>query len=114
MLSRLTEDPQVRNAVNIERVSFGRDPETGEIYDLTPEFPDFQDKIQYAPFLWLAQPYDESTGHHLNPTTMRNPKLNTRQNGKEFSMEPTTTYENLRSWILGNARGTSTFNSRRR
>ena len=117
LFSRLLQDPVVRQAVVLEQVTFGQNSETGETYHLESEFPDFASKISYAPYLWLAKPYDESQGYHLNPSTMNNKTLNTRLQGKEYVYGPTSTYEELRNWLLTNARSlssnASTFHGRK-
>jgi hypothetical protein len=99
---RLIEDNEVRNAVYLDRVVFGREPD-GTVLTLEEQYSDLEPKIQYAPYLWLSQPYDESTGYHLDPATRNDPALNTRLNGKEFSFRQDTTYEDVKHWILAEA-----------
>lgn len=107
---RLVQDPEVRQAVGLEMIEFGQG------YSLSDEFPDFQEKIKYAPFLWLARSYDESTGYHLQPETMTDKSLNTRQDGQEYHMEEDPSYEGLKSWILKKSQssGNQQFRGRRK
>jgi hypothetical protein len=99
---RLIADTEIRNAVNLDQVIFGRDRD-GTILTLEEEYPDLATNIRYAPYLWLSQPYDETTGYHLNPSTQHNRLLNTRLNGMEFSFQQSTTYEEIKRWILEGA-----------
>lgn len=94
----LVNDVDVLQAVNIDEVTFGR----GQDYEyvLDELYPDFD--VKYAPFIWLAAPYDETKGYHLNPATMRDPKLNTRLNGQEYQLTDASTYGTLKNWILEN------------
>jgi len=99
---RLVKDPEVLRAVNIDEVMFGRGAD-GEDYSLRENYPDFADKVTYAPFLWLAQAYDESRGYHLDPATMFDTTLNLRLNGEQFPYRRDTTYEGLKAWLLKGA-----------
>ena len=106
MFQQLINDPEVRKTIAIEQVVFGRDAQGNE-YSLVPEFPDFQSKVQYAPYVWLARPYDESQGYHLQSTTMNDKSLNTRQDGQEYSYRRDSTYPEFRNWVLQNAKPSS-------
>lgn len=97
--SRLIKDSEVKAVVNLDRIEFGF--KDGVEYELESAYPDFN--IEYAPYLWLAKPYDESNGHHLNPATMHDKKKNTRQNGELFGFRGNTTYSGLKKWILEHA-----------
>jgi len=103
IFNQLIQDQEVLKVVNVDQVVFGRDAD-GTHYDLRDEYPDFVDKVKYAPYLWLSRPYDETKGHHLNASTMNNPSVNTRLNGEAFAYRVDTTYENFKDWILNTAR----------
>lgn len=109
---RLITDPAVTSVINIDQVTFGRDGQ--HEYVLQEDYPDFE--INYAPYLWLSAPYDESSEYHLDPVTMHNPNLNRRQHGFEYRFSSATTYPVLKQWLLTHAdrlRGTGGFNRSR-
>lgn len=103
MFQQLLKDPEVRQAVTLEQVVFGRGDD-GVVYSLDDEFPDFRQQITYAPYLWLGRGYDESQGYHLRSETMHDKKRNLRQDGVLYSYRMESTYPELREWILSNAR----------
>jgi hypothetical protein len=103
LFERLVNDPDVLNAVNLDEVVFGRDAD-GTVYSLEDNYPDFVKAVTFAPYLWLAPPYDERLGYHLEKDTMSNPSLNLRLNGKAFSYRRDTTYEKMKNWLLLSAK----------
>lgn len=99
IFEQLVRDTEVLRVVNIDEVVFGRGSD-GEEGSLSENYPDFVDKIKYAPFLWLAPAYDEELGYHLNSKTMFNKNLNLRIDGEQFPYRPDTTYQGLKNWLI--------------
>ena len=84
IFDRLTQDPDLRRLVVLERVEFGHDSTTGQRYDLS-DYPQFASRVQYAPFLWLG----------------------THDSGQELRFTRGTTAESVKAWILAQVASSS-------
>lgn len=101
IFSRAVKDPEILQAVDLEKVEFGTDSD-GKRLTLSVDFPDMD--VTYGPYVYLSAPYDETTGYHLHPNTMHNPEYNRRLIGELYQYRNSSDFPSFKNWILTNAR----------